>query len=206
MPKENPYPTMDPNLLPSSPEYAKQRMNLYERQTQPGFTQGQRALRSYIRSSRGLGDSGIEGALVGESFQRRGDELGNQASQIGLEVAGTNEQNRRRAEGRQWQLDDYNRALEEQKRQEGLAADQRSQQLTGDILQSAGTLVGSYYGGPAGGAAAGGAIGAARGDTSPKPRSNPYRRTTQAEQGKQGPENPYQSDDYYNYEASQVPY
>lgn len=195
MAQENPYPTLDPNIMPNSPEYAKQRMDLYTRETNPQYTSGQRALRSYIRSSRGLSDSGIEGAEIGKSIQDRYNDIGNQASKVNIEQAGMNEKNRQIQQQRDWQLQDYQRALEEQKRQEGLAADQRSQAMVGDILQSAGTLVGSYYGGPAGGAAAGGAIGAARGNQTPAPRSNPIRQS-QREQGQYGPELP--ENDYLN--------
>ncbi len=140
-----------------SPEYNQYMVDRYAADTTPAFKQNMRAGRSYMRSSRGLTDSGLEGAYAAGNVQQRNTDINRYAADLGQQSAGNAYQDQVRKQAHDWMIEDEKRRLDEahsmQDKMRAMQQQQNQDQLWGNILKSAGTLVGTYYGGPAGGAA-----------------------------------------------------
>lgn len=129
-------------LSPLDPGFVDQQVQGFQKRTQPQYKQGLRDLRSYMRSSRGLGDSGIEASQVAGLQQSRASDLGDFASQAQSNQAQMQEIERQRQQQRAWQVED--RDFQAQKQAEAMAAQERAQQgqLWGDILGAVGGPIG----------------------------------------------------------------
>jgi hypothetical protein len=136
-------PVLGAGVDPTSAEYAKNRVQQFQTQTQPAFGEGLRSLRSYIRSSRGLGDSGIEASQVAGLAQSRDRQIGDYATQVGKEQSDLSQRNKEREQARKWQLEDQSF----QERQNTIAADRAKQEaqdrMWGSILGGAAGLAGN---------------------------------------------------------------
>lgn len=128
---------------PLSPEFAQNRIDRFTAQTAPQAHQGLRDLRSYIRSSRGLADSGIEASQVAGAMQSRDRQIGDYAGQVGEDQANMAERNRVREQQRGWQKEDQ----AWQERQDAIRADAAKQaaqdQMWGSIVGGAAGLAGN---------------------------------------------------------------
>lgn len=142
-----------------SPEYNQYLTDRYATDTQPAFKRNMRAGRNYMRSTRGLADSGLEGAYAAGNVQQQNQDVNRFAADLGQQSAGFAQQDAVRKQIHDWQVSDETRRMSEAKDQQARMAAQRKQAaddaLWGNILKSAGQMIGTYYGGPAGGAAAG---------------------------------------------------
>ena len=135
-------------VSPLDPEYVNQQVAGYQKRTQPAYRSGLRDLRSYIRSSRGLGDSGIEASQVAGLEQQRMSDLGDFTSGAQQQQAQALEQQRQRERGRQWQVEDRDFARRAQLDDAQRAA---QGQLWQTILNPVGSLVGQGLGSIIGG-------------------------------------------------------
>ncbi len=155
---------LDSSVDPLSSQFAQNRVSRYQAQTQPAANEGLRSLRSYIRSSRGLADSGIEGAEVGGLAQSRERQIGDYAGQVGEDQANMAERNKVRQQQRGWQKEDQ--AYEEHQR--ALAADRAKQseqdKMWGTIMGGVGGIAGNLIF-----PGIGGMIGSKLGDLAPPP-------------------------------------
>lgn len=133
-------------LSPMDQGFSDARVQAYESQTKPRFKQGLRDLRSYIRSSRGLADSGIEGSQVSGLMQSRSAELGDYASGVGQEQARMLENERQRQQARSWQVEDRDKAAAERAAERENQRQAQQAQLWASILDPVGGVVGMGVG------------------------------------------------------------
>lgn len=148
---------LDASVDPLSQQFATNRIQRYTQDTQPAATEGLRSLRSYIRSSRGLADSGIEASQVGGLMQSRQREIGDYAGKVGEDQANMAQADKVREENYKHHIDDQ-QYEEQQRAKEADAAKQAEQdKMWGSILGAVGGIAGNIIlpgiGGVAGAAA-----------------------------------------------------
>ncbi len=131
-----------PGTSPTSPEYAQNLVDRYAIQTEPTFKQSKRDWRADVRSSRGLGDSGIEAMGNLGLKQGRSAELGAFAGQVGQHQADLGETERVRQMLRGWNVEDRDVARGDRRMEREAAEGGQQAQLWGDIMAAAGQMVG----------------------------------------------------------------
>lgn len=140
-------------LSPLTPEYGQAQVQTYAKNTQPQYQSGLRDLRSYMRSSRGLGDSGIEASQVAGLEQSRQGQLGDYAGQVGQQQAQANEAERQAQRNRSWQVQDQQwqakQAQEARDAQERAGQAQLWSQMLNPVGQLAGYGMGRLFSGGA---------------------------------------------------------
>lgn len=134
---------------PLDPAFGDAQVDAYAKRTAPVRKQGLRDLRSYMRSSRGLADSGIEASQVAGLVQSQQGEIGDYASNVGQQQAQAREVERQRQQARGWQVEDRDLGIKQN--QEAAAAQERAAQaaLWADIAGGVGTVVGGPIAGMA---------------------------------------------------------
>ncbi len=130
---------------PLSAEYGQRQVDRFQQQTQPQFNEGLRSLRSYIRSSRGLADSGIEAGEVGGLVQGQANKVNDFAGRIGEQQVALSDAERVRQQARKWQKEDQQMAMDTEERQASRKAQEQQDALWGNIIGSGAEWVANMY-------------------------------------------------------------
>jgi hypothetical protein len=141
---------------PGSDEYQQNIVNRTTRSLKPAYQSAMRGLDQQF-ASRGLQDSGLAGEAQMGLSQDYLDRLAGVSEDAATRGADVGEENRRRLEGRGWDVEDRNVKMDWLRQQSQEARDAAAQAQWADLLGGLAGAAGSYVAGPIGGSLAGGA-------------------------------------------------
>lgn len=157
------YDEISPSATPApagSEAYQKNIVDSATRRLRPQYDQAVRMARQAM-ANRGMTHSGLMNEAESGLRQNFLGNVANISEQAATRASDLAEQERVRQMMRGWQIEDYQKALEERRTAQQKAEDQANAQMWNQLISQAAGSIGSYYGGQLGGQAASGLTSAA---------------------------------------------